>query len=554
MKKKTLFYIIILLLIIAMSVTFMACKDTDEEQETPAEPETPAKPEAPAEPQLPTAAEISAARKAELAKNTENYDFTLNIAGTFQIAGISQTANANYDGKYRYDKTDSAMNFYRETSGILLYDSQEYITYSGDNRLKVKMNEDGEVSSIAVINEQAQELDMINLPFVSVVNSLEAENIANIEKNEDTSIPYAYKANMLMTADNAAFAKILDVLQKQDTSIDIKEATITNPQGGVTLYFDIEEDGTLSDFKYSLSVTFPVKAVDVTITVTYTQTGSDSAVTVPSIDGFIIDSAQIETTLNTIKQSVTAVKAMETYSLDMFAENDFDPAWNVLATVDSYTARLYKHTLTDRVDFNYSYEYDIHMQDDSGEKFSYIIGNITDGSVHTVSRKGTDVVTPATQNYSADERFDYATAFISAIKVSDIACIEIVQSGANTAYLLHLNDAAAIAVQEQILELINSNEADGAADVNNYFNSSEYSIDGATAEITVSDGKLASANISTELSYYPVGSTEYADERVTLKNNVTIGINENLDKASEYEAPEEADTSIFGNASIEYIL
>ena len=109
-------------------------------------------------------------------------------------------------------------------------------------------------------------------------------------------------------------------------------------------------------------------------------------------------------------------------------------------------------------------------------------------------------------------------------------------------------------MQEQILELINSNEADGAADVNNYFNSSEYSIDGATAEITVSDGKLASANISTELSYYPVGSTEYADERVTLKNNVTIGINENLDKASEYEAPEEADTSIFGNASIEYIL
>ena len=540
MKKKILFCIVAVILIAAMAAALIACKDTEEDPTTPEVPETPETPETP-EPQLPTAAEIAAARKAELAKDSENYDFTINLSGTFEIAGISQTANANYEGKYRFDKKTSEMNFFRETSGILLYDSFEYITYSGDNRVKLKADENGEVSSVSVINQQSQELDMINLPFVSVVNSLEAENITNIAKNEDTDKPYGYKANMLMTSDNAAFSKVLDILQKQDTSVDIKDAQITNPQGGVTLYFDIEEDGSLSDFCYSLSVTFPVKAVDVTITINYAQQGNDTPLAIPSTDGFIIDSAEIAQTLDEIKQSVGAVKAASEYSLDLFAENDFDPAWNALATVDSYTSRLYKNTQTDRVDFNYSYEYDIHTEEDGAEKFSYIIGNITDGSVYTVSRKGADIVSPAEEAYSADERFDYVTSFITGLEASDISCIEITRDGVNTGYAIHLNDGAALDVQKNILDMINSNTAEGAVDADNYFNFDEYSINSAVAEITVSGGNLAAANISTEFAYYPVGSTEYADERVTLKNSVEITVNENIAEASEYEAPELAD-------------
>ena len=107
----------------------------------------------------------------------------------------------------------------------------------------------------------------------------------------------------------------------------------------------------------------------------------------------IIDKSAITTELNKIGGAVAAVKASSSYSLDMKAENELDPAWNKLATVDSYTGRLYKNTVEDKVNFNHSYKYKAHHEEDGGEAYEYAIGNMQNGDVYLASYKGKNTYT-----------------------------------------------------------------------------------------------------------------------------------------------------------------
>ena len=66
----------------------------------------------------------------------------------------------------------------------------------------------------------------------------------------------------------------------------------------------------------------------------------------------------------------------------------------MLATVDKYTGRLYKNTIEENVWFNHSYVYKAHHEEDGAETYKYTVGNIQDGSVHLVSRKGKNDITP----------------------------------------------------------------------------------------------------------------------------------------------------------------
>lgn len=60
-----------------------------------------------------------------------------------------------------------------------------------------------------------------------------------------------------------------------------------------------------------------------------------------------------------------------TYSIDVSAINDFDPGWNITATVDKYIARMYKNTTDDgRIDFNHSFVYKAHTDEDGKENSS----------------------------------------------------------------------------------------------------------------------------------------------------------------------------------------
>lgn len=538
MRSKFIIAIAVLLIAMMAFTLFVACDDTPETPDTPDTPDTPGTPDTPDAPDtpdtpetpfVPTASEIVAARKSVVDADTENYDFFLNIAGTLEIAGVSQTANANYEGKYRLDRSTDELAFYRETSGLLLYDSQEYITRENDNRLTIKMNEDGEVTKAYASSDAEDELTLINLPFVALIDALGADNITDIAINDNTEIDRKFVANMQFSSDNASVSNLLDILQAQGTSVDIKDATFTNPQGGVKLYFDMVEGGKLTDFEFSFDVAFPVKGVPVSITVSYSQDASDTQIVIPSTEGFITDKAQFAQELDTIADSIEALKAEEVYSVEMTATNDFDPAWNKLAITDSYQAVLLKN----QNGFNHSYKYD--TADDGN--FEFVIGNIADGTVYI--RNSEDEVETIT-GQSADSAFDSLVSPVATVTADDIACIVKTTTGNSTVYTLHLSNAAAIDMQSTILELLNGNTAK-VTEVDNYFNSTEYTVEEAYIEITVANGKFSAANLNTEFGYYPVENMEYADDNATLIDTIEIAVNGRLDDATDYEIPEEAD-------------
>lgn len=541
MRSKFIIAIAVLLMAMMAFTLFVACDDTPETPNTPDVPDTPDTPDAPDTPDtpetpfVPTASEIVAARKSVVDADTENYDFFLNIAGTLEISGISQTANANYEGKYRLDRSTDELAFYRETSGLLLYDSQEYITRENDNRLTIKMNEDGEVTKAYASSDAEDELALINLPFVALIDALDADNITDIAINDNTEIDREFVANMQFSSDNESVSNLLDILQAQGTSVDIKDATFTNPQGGVKLYFDMVEGGKLTDFEFSFDVAFPVKGVPVSITVSYSQDASDTQIVIPSTEGFITDKAQFAQELDTIADSIEALKAEEIYSIEMTATNDFDPAWNKLAITDSYQAVLFKN----QNGFNHSYMYD--TADDG--KFEFVIGNIADGTVYI--RNSEDEVETIT-GQSADSAFDSLVSPVATVTADDIACIVKTTTGNSTVYTLHLSNAAAIDMQSTILELLNGNTAK-VTEVDNYFNSTEYTVEEAYIEITVANGKFAAANLNTEFGYYPVDNIEYADDNATLIDTIEIAVNGRLDDATDYEIPEEADGGLFSD-------
>ncbi|MGN0789682.1 MAG: hypothetical protein ACI4MY_07055 [Christensenellales bacterium] len=552
---KRLKLLLIVTLIIAMATfVLVACKKGGDDTPAPT-PDDPT-PEVPTI-VLPTSTQVVNAIQSKATSDQQGYDYYLNVNGYFDINGIGTSANANYTGEYRYNKTTNDLIFRRETSGLLLYDSTEYIFTNGDSRVKVKYDEDDNVNSVKITDRSEEELLMVNVLFEKVINSLEANNLSNVQSNEDADYStYAYKAKMGFASDNLIIKAILNKVENMGTNIDFKGLTFVNPQGGINLYFNMNSDNSkIIDLLYQIDLSYAVnETTNVGLKVTYSQKYSDTVIDKPQIQGYLLTTSQIESALADINASIETVKNSDTYSLYMVASNEFDPGWNKLATVDSYKGLLYKHTQDGgRVDFNHSYTYKAHSETDGAESYKYTIGNIQDGSVYRVSRKGSNVVTPV-ENVTCDTQFDYLTDMLT-YTAEDIDCIKVsTDEDGTTTYQIFVKDACTYSVQNNILDVINSNDAEGVLDVDNYFNTEENEIYKSSLSIVVKDGKLVSADCTTKIKYYPTAG-ENPDYRITLTDEVSIVVDEWLSYALDYEAPTKAQQALTGlSASKYYIL
>lgn len=491
---------------------------------------------------IPTAQEIVFARKKVVDETTEKYDFSMNFTGNFSVLGHTAALGANYNGQYRYDETTGDLQFKRTTGGALLNDATEYICTQGSQRVKVNLEDDGSVKKVASILEDEEELNMVNKPFVALVDSLQITEITNI--TELTSGEYDYKASLQLSANNTYVNKICGLIGGLGTSISIKGVEFTNPISGFELYFNLDNE-RLDTFQLEAQLSVPVKSVDVTLDLEYAQQGNTAPVTIPTVNGIAITKSDITNELNTVTNALTALKAQDDYSLDMLAKNEFDPGWNVTATVDQYQARLYKNTVGSNVWFNHSYIYKAHHETDGAEAYKYTIGNLNDGqnSVYLVSRRGTNT-SQALQNVSVDTQFDYLTSMIQ-LNSNNVDCINKKTKDGGTVYYIHLNKTATISVQDTILDLINSNEGEGVIDVNNYFNSSSYTVKEAQIVVEMANSQIKNIECKTELQYEPTGG-EYTEYNIVLTNTIKLEVNKNLDKASEYVAPEKLSETILG--------
>ena len=234
-----------------------------------------------------------------------------------------------------------------------------------------------------------------------------------------------------------------------------------------------------------------------------------------------------------------SIKSSNTYSIDMSAINDFDPSATTNAIVDKYVARMYKNG----DDFNHSYEYKSHTEEDGAETYKYTLANIQDGSTYIVSRKGSNEITSVT-GYSANSQFDYLVA-IGILSASDISSIMETVDEETTTYHLYTKASKSIDIQNDILDIVNSNNADGVLDVNNYFNSSEHTIEDAEIVVVMKDGAIVSMEVLTKIKYVPTGG-DHTDKTVTLTNKIELEFNKNLDKAADYEAPKSTSTGLSG--------
>lgn len=545
--KRTLrtIFTLLLCLTMALGLCLSACGNPDP---TPT-PSTPGggNPSTTTPATMPTAADVVSSIQKQADAAEQNYDFVLKLSGSINVGAFSSpNANAIYTCNYRYNQKTGDLRFKRVTSGILLYDSTEYIYSSGDSRVTVKMNDEGTVKKV-ITDYKDTELRLINLPFQSLVESLTANEITGIAKDGS-----GYTAKLKLSSENAILNKICELLGKMDTSISLKDVQFTNPVSGIDFRFGFANN-EISDYSVGASVSIPVSTANVTLDLTYERKASNSAVSIPSVSGFITDKEEIETELSKIDGARNAVKQEAAYSLDLEAVNEMDPGWNVTATKDTYESRLYKHTdETNFTHFNNSYEYHSHHETDGKETYKYTYGNVTDDEFETylVSRKGSNTYENA-EGVTAETRFDFMTKLF-AVTAEKTDCLRKETEGTTDTYTVYLSDDAVVEMMEGIVGILNSNPAQGVVTVENYFNKEDHTVKDAHFTVVVTEGKLVSMELDTEIKYNPTAG-EYTERNVTLDNELILKVNDRLEKAQAYTAPKKAKATL-GFGGLDYIL
>ncbi|MBO7177585.1 MAG: hypothetical protein J6V69_00620 [Clostridia bacterium] len=478
------------------------------------------------------------ARKNSVDSAQQNYDFNINLAGS--IYGVA--AQGNYDGSYRYNADTQDLTFKRVTSGSLLYDAIEYIYNTGSSKVKLNANEDGVVKRMSVVPQEDEALNLLNIPFSALVNHIDPNNLTNIKKVSRDG--YTYKANLALASNNTYVQTLFTILGGLGSEIEIKDVSFSNPAAGIDFYFNMNEDKTLlTGFKYEANVSFPVKGIPITLTIKYAQNDNNSVINVPSTAGLISTTAGITSELNVINGAISALKNSSAYSLDFEARNEFDPGMTTNAIVDKYIARMYKNTNGGRVDFNHSYEYKAHSETDGAETYKYTIGNIQDGSAYMVSRKGSNEIT-ALNNVSANSQFDYMFG-AAMVNASDVDCIAKETKDGKVFYYIYTKTAKTLSIKDTITDIINSNEATGVVDVNNYFNNTKNEIKDSEIVVEMEAGAIVNISVKTKIKYVPTAG-EYSEDKITLTNSMELSVNEKLEDAQEYEAPKNTETSILG--------
>ncbi len=489
----------------------------------------------------PTAATVIGARAAANEGNKENYDFRLHLQGSVSLGGFNGTANGYYDGQYRFNKDTSELSFSRTTSGSLLYDSVEYIKTEGDSRIKMKTNPDGDVKSVSVIPKEEDGLTMVNLPFVKIVDALEVSDVGEITVSDNKNFKFKAKLNF---ADSTETDGILGILSNSGSKLAIGNVVFTNPFG-LDFYFNLDEKMVLNEFALGAEIKLPVKGVPVGFSITYTQHNGESAIKMPSTTGLFITESDINRELGVINSAFTAVTDSEIYSLEVDAKNEFDPGWNVSATVDKYKGTIFKNTYdlagNEFVAFNHSFECKTHLDDESKETYKYTYGNIQDGTVYKISRTGSNKqesaegITLDTQTKLFVNNFIYSA--------SDVNCIRRSSKDGSTIYEIHVRDSKTVSVNETVADLINLNDEADAKKVDNYFNKNAYEINDSCVTIEMKNGSIVSAAIKTEVRYNPT-TTDYQDQIITLTDTINMTVNAKKDKAAEYKAPKNVETKL----------
>lgn len=526
------------------ALSLAACGETNENTTGSDDPDTQKTP--PVATETLTSAKLVSAIQESVEAKEQNYDFTLDFSGSLSLGSLqTPDATAKYVCNYRFNTETGALSFKRVTSGALLYDATEYIYSSGDSRVVVKMNDKNEVKKTSVEPANA-DLKLVNLPFTELVSSLSTEEIESI-----TKLPSGeYRASLRLSSEKPALKALCGALGKMDTSINLKGVTFDNPVNGLDFTFRMSGEA-FTGYTVKARIDIPVKGASANLDLAYTQNASSTPVAIPSTTGIVTDQTEIGREIDAIDAALTAVRSSSAYSLDVEAVNEMDPAWNVIATKDSYKARLYKNTAEGGdVSFNHSFEFHSHHEEQGRETYKFTIGNTQENKTYLLSRKGTNTLTELS-NVTAETQFDLLTAPFGC-DAADFDCLKKVTEKGKTTYTFFLKDAVVAAMSEEIVAFLNTNESEGVVDVENNFNHDDYTVKDAALTVVMEGDTLVSMKLDTEIKYNPTAG-EYTENNVTLNNTLSLTVNENLSKAQDYSAPKKPEATL-GIGGLKYIL
>lgn len=481
----------------------------------------------------PTAAQVVAARDNTVNSDYQGFDYEYRLAGAFSALGIEiGDLEGAYTAQYRENRLTGEYKFMRTTSGELLIDSTKFAYGTGNQKIVMKLNKDGQVKKISIDSVDEQDGLFIHKPIENLINNIDSNEITSISRSSD--IPdYKYKAEVKLSTGNPYLDSFLSAASLLGSTVSMKGVEMDNIANGIILYFNYDKGDRIVDFYVSIDLSINIKGIKTSIKFSYEQFGNDEDIEIPKEDSFILDKSEINAKVKFINNALLGIKNDEAYSIDVSATNDFDPSWKILATVDRYYARLFRNGN----DFNHSYEFKAHHEEDGAETYKYTLGNVNgdEAGLYLVSRKGFNEVTAVEEELSADTQFDFLTS-MAIINAENVDCIKIEEKGDKTTYKIYLNKASVLEIQKKILDTINSNNAEGVVKVNNYLNENEYFFEEAIIEVTYKSGVLTSIKCETEIRYNPTGG-EYTEYNVALKNTIEIEINKELDDAEEYTAP-----------------
>lgn len=483
-----------------------------------------------------TAAEAAAAIEKTMSDPLQRYAFVLTLDGTINYKDYSKTMTGKISGDVQYDRTNDVFSYKKVTEGSLISPQTTYAYSKDTDRITVALNSKGALANASVLPTDKQDPLTTASPFIAIVRAMDEKNVADLKK--ETSGEYGWSCRMILASDNALLQKAFGQIEGLGLLLTVGKVELDNPDGGVTLFFNVNGDGRLTDYTMSTKVRVPfAENASVVLTLTYTQSKAEGDVKVQVPDNILFDKAAIAAELKTLADAYAALKGDNTYSLSLKARNEFDPGWNKLAIVDQMTSTLYKNGSA----FNNSFTYKSHTEEDGKESYKYTIGNIQDGSVWLVSRKGSNKY-EKTDAYTADERFDYLTDVILP-DVSEIKCLAKYGSGADVSYDVFFTDDAVQTLVDKVLGYVNSNPAPEVIPVNNYVNKTACEITKVGAYFELKGGIPVKANCDLQIRYAPVGG-DYRGQSITLDEVLELNVNSALAKAKKYESPKKAESTL----------
>ena len=99
----------------------------------------------------PTPAQVVSARANTVKQNIQGFDYRYTLSGHLSVLGLGIGNVDGIDtGQYRENKTTGNYEFKRVTSGDLLMDSVKYAYNKGNQRIIVKMDENGSIKKTSI--------------------------------------------------------------------------------------------------------------------------------------------------------------------------------------------------------------------------------------------------------------------------------------------------------------------------------------------------------------------------------------------------------------------